>query len=360
MFEANDRLRAAIRELGRSVVSVNPKIAEELKSKDQPLFYFGVKDTDQIPDTVVDKLRRHKNFIWLTVDKMADRGRAIDTDLINPLTYRVMTGSTSGGPINILKGITDFAVGTDGGGSVLAPAMSCQLPAVIGAGLGLFVKKRKVSTDGIEFSGSIGVIAKTVKTLTIVMEYLTGKPLTGSEKKKWKIVIPKKGSLICPDGTDMNEKVLSYLSKINEKEWVFEEAEMTGTDDRKTGIQVIKKYLYENDADLIVTCEGPVDVFGYGETLPKFFGKTGEKITQNHGKYLLRAANMCQTTAIAVPVDQLASGLLIIAKKGEEQARIAFDFALKMENIIRLPEIWRKLFLSGSVSRDGFQFQEEK
>jgi Asp-tRNA(Asn)/Glu-tRNA(Gln) amidotransferase A subunit family amidase len=49
-----------------------------------------------------------------------------------------MTGSTSGSPINILKGLNDFAIGTDGDGSVLAPAMSCQLPSVIRAGLGLF------------------------------------------------------------------------------------------------------------------------------------------------------------------------------------------------------------------------------
>src|SRR5699024_10300581 len=99
----------------------------------------------------------------------------------NPITYRLMTGSTSGGPINILKGINDFAIGTDGGGSVLAPAMSCQLPSMIGAGLGIHVKDKKASTDGREFRGSVGVIGKALSTVLRVMESLTEEPLTTEE-----------------------------------------------------------------------------------------------------------------------------------------------------------------------------------
>jgi hypothetical protein len=56
-------------------------------------------------------------MVFLTIDKAAHLGRAIDPDLNNPITYREMTGSTSGSPINILRGLNDFAIGTDGGGS---------------------------------------------------------------------------------------------------------------------------------------------------------------------------------------------------------------------------------------------------
>ncbi|MFP3490450.1 hypothetical protein R0K20_22895, partial [Staphylococcus sp. SIMBA_130] len=82
--------------------------------------------------------------------------------------------------INILKGINDFVIGTDGGGSVLAPAMSCQLPSIIGAGTGLFVKNKKLSTDQYEFTGSIGVIAKRISMLKEVMECMLEQKLTPS------------------------------------------------------------------------------------------------------------------------------------------------------------------------------------
>ena len=42
-----------------------------------------------------------------------------------------MTGSSSGSCINILLGINDFALGTDGGGSVLGPAMSTGLYSIM-------------------------------------------------------------------------------------------------------------------------------------------------------------------------------------------------------------------------------------
>jgi hypothetical protein len=61
---------------------------------------FGVKNTNGIPREVFERLRRNGNYLWLTVDKMADLGRSVDTDLVNPLTYRPMTGSTSGGAVN--------------------------------------------------------------------------------------------------------------------------------------------------------------------------------------------------------------------------------------------------------------------
>lgn len=331
------RIELANRELGRSVIrvcDVNPEHITEATC------YVGIKEG--IPTDIIKPLLQADNFIQLTVDKAADKGRAIDTDLINPLTYRVMTGSSSGGPINLLKGITDVAVGTDGGGSVLAPAMSCQLPAVIGAGLGLVTKEKKLSTDRISFSPSIGVIGKRIIVIKEVLEILLGQSLT-TEEEHYAIAIPKRRTVTRPDGTDMFEVVMTYLSQLDSENITIREVDMSGIDNRQMAIQTIKTCF--ESADFILTCEGPIDVFGYGETIPQQFGIVGKNITAQHGKYLIRAANMCQTTAITLPTEHLASGFVIIAKNGLDFARRAFLLAEQIEQIIELPDVWHRYFL---------------
>ncbi|MUV37080.1 hypothetical protein JNUCC1_00886 [Lentibacillus sp. JNUCC-1] len=340
-----DRFEKAQKELRRSVVRINNKVFHEVKEKNEDVQYFGVKDTDQIPAEIIEILRRHLEYALLTIDKGSDKGRAIDTDLINPITYRVMTGSSSGGPINILKGINDFAIGTDGGGSVLGPALSCHLPSVIGAGVGLLVKNHKTSTDGIHFKASIGIIGKKVSRLNNVMESVIGCGIGGLEDKKLKIIVPKKGSVTTPDKKDMHEKVMHVLSSINNASYIIEEMDMCGIEERSVAIETINKSFKEKQADMILTCEGPVDVYGYGETIPQFFGDTGIAITKHHGKCLIRAANMCQTTAMTVPINELASGMVIIAKPGIKHCGFAFDLAQKLEDAIHLPDIWNRYFL---------------
>jgi len=115
MTSFHERLQLAKRELSRSVVDVNLNIDEQKVSKYS--FFYGIKDTDQIPDHYFRIIGKSGRYIRLTTDKASDYGRAIVSDLTNPITYRAMTGSTSGGPINILKGIIDFSIGTDGSGS---------------------------------------------------------------------------------------------------------------------------------------------------------------------------------------------------------------------------------------------------
>jgi Amidase len=348
VMRITDKVKLAERELGRSVIAVNSNFQEELESKTEKPLTFGIKDTNTIPSYVIEKLRADERFVWLTIDKAANKGRAIDTDLLNPLTYRAMTGSSSGGPINILKGIIDFAIGTDGGGSVLAPALSCQLPSVIGAGLGLFVNNQKRSTEGIAFRGSVGFIGKSVAMLRMVMGAVIEEMPASSQLASIKAVIPEKGSVMCPDGEDMHDKVSAHLSNIGDSQYEITEMNMAGIEERKKGIQVIQEAFEKHDADLIITCEGPVDVYGYGETIPQHFGKPGLDITRNHGKFLVRAANMCGATAITVPVETLASGLVIIAKKGLSPYLMAMNLAEKLEEQIQKPEYWSRYFLEDS------------
>ena len=334
-----EKIQLAKRELGRSVVN----ISENIKSNENDPIFYGVKDTPTIPEIFLERLQRKEKYIQLTIDKASDKGRAIDTDLINPITYRVMTGSTSGGPINILKGINNFAIGTDGGGSVLAPAISCQLPSIMAAGLGMQVNHTKTSTDGISFSGSVGVIGKNIFQIKKVIEIMLAEKLSDHIPSQLNIAIPKKDSLIRPDGIDMHTIVMKYLSLLTNIDLNILEVDLSGIDDRKIAIQKMKKCFKK--ADIILTCEGPVDVYGYGETIPQMFGKTGKYITQNHGKYFIRAANMNRATAVSIPIDELSSGLVVYAPEGRKQGAKAIQLASQLEKVIQLPEVWIRYFL---------------
>ena len=354
------RLELAQRELGKSIIKMNPFIQKDIREKDSDVLCFGIKNTIQVPYDIFEKLRWNKKFLWLTVDKMADKGRSMDTDLINPLTYRVMTGSTSGGAINILKGINDLAIGTDGGGSVLAPAMSCMLPSMIGSGLDLFVDKESLSTDSIKLRGSIGVIAKKLDMIIQVFEEMLGKSLRskGIDEKELIIAVPKQGTVKTPDNKDMTEKLSPYIELLSEMNCKFIYIDFSNCHERQTALEKIKESFVKHHADIILTYEGPIDVYGYGETIPEQFGDIGKHITENNGKFLLRAANIYKTTAITIPSKDMASGLLVIADHGYENAMKAVKVAGYLEAAIKLPDVWTRYYLTNERFNKGFEFQE--
>ena len=205
--------------LYRSVISINKNLEEEAENKEKDYLTFGVKNTVDIPISLVDKLRENSKYLFATIDKMSHLGRSIDTDLINPLTYRCMTGSSSGTAVNILKGINDFGIGTDGGGSVLAPAISTNLYSFIGSGVGLVTGKEGLSTDSISFTGGIGVISKSFFILKGVAEDILEKKIKYSEDKI-RVLIPKNNSIILPDGIDMRLEIDKVIQCINENKRV--------------------------------------------------------------------------------------------------------------------------------------------
>ena len=87
---------------------------------------LGVKNTRAISRAFVRRLEEN-GMLLHTLDRKALGGRAVDAALVNPLTLRAMTGSSSGTALNVLYHINDLGLGTDGGGSVLAPAASVNL-----------------------------------------------------------------------------------------------------------------------------------------------------------------------------------------------------------------------------------------
>ena len=347
----NKRLEKARRE--PSVVMLNEEALKESATKVKNCLCFGVKDTDRFPRSLFKKVRVDERFLWLTVDRMADKGRSIDTGLVNPLTYRPMTGSTSGGPLNILLGINDFALGTDGGGSVLAPALSCQLPSFVGAGLGLYADgEPATSTDGLAISPSIGVVAKSLSEVMQVAVAMYGEPLPPTEKRRLKVALPEKGCLSTPTGQDMNGKLQPFIEGLKNV-YDFQTFDMADAEDRKQGVSICRK-CFEEGCDLILTYEGPVDVLGYGETIPAAFGGIGSDLTRRAGKYLLKAANPFGATALTVPSGELASGFVILAAPGTAAASGAFALAEDLSRQVVLPEVFVRYFLTEERLRTGF------
>ncbi len=344
-------IKIAQQELSRSVISINTDAINESTEKKEDFLTFGIKNSSQIPHGVFEKLRRDPHYLWLTVDKMADKGRSIDTDLINPLTYRCMTGSSSGGAVNILKGINDFAVGTDGGGSVLAPALACQLTAMIGAGLELYVQGKGQSTDNLSIQGSIGVISKSLKMVKDVMSCLAEVSLSASNRRL-RVMIPEEGTCILPDGVPMEEKLKPFLG--GDDRFVFVNGDLEGISDRHVGLVKLKKAM--KYIDLVLTYEGPIDVFGYGETIPKMFkGSTGHRITENDGKFAVKCANVCGMTGVVVPGTELAAGFVICAPHGTQGARDALSLAHMLENQVTLPEVFTRYYFNGERYKEAFQ-----
>lgn len=367
--------------LYKSVISINKSLEEESKNKEKDFLTFGVKNTVDIPKGLVDKLRKNSKYLFLTVDKMSHLGRSIDTDLVNPLTYRCMTGSSSGTAINILKGINDFGIGTDGGGSVLAPALSTNLYSFIGSGVGLVTGKESLSTDSISFTGGIGIISKNFPILKNVVFDILDKEIQNSNKTRNKeknindtvlrIAIPKYNLITLPDDVDMRAEIDNVISNLN-KDKDFEDRLLKNELDSKNSNlleeKVIKlefieysfeniyerniaikeiKNIFDNDvADIILTYEGPIDIYGYDETIQRSFkGKAEKKITSNGGKGIVKAINMCKCTGITIPGEKLASGFVICAKEGIQGLINAFTLGQAIDECIEKNEMFNRYFI---------------
>ena len=329
----------ARRAMGSSVVALAPLS----KGSGIP---FGIKDTAAIPPALVRKLKKDRRYTWLTIDKMADKGRSVDTALVNPITYRLMTGSTSGGPVNILLGITEFCLGTDGGGSVLGPAAAVNLTAFIGPGLvPLGRGGRSLSTDGIAFEPSLGVIGKNVSLVEDVFSVLAGREFKTISQKSSVIAIPRFGDISLPDGTDMRKKLENYISALEGAGYLFNEHDFSQSGSRAAALENLQG-AFAKGADMVLTAEGPVDVYGYDETiLASFEGALSAYLTGRGGKYHIKAANMASSPAMSIPTAEAASALVLCGRAGDEGASMVFRAGRFLESMIKPAPLFKRYFL---------------
>lgn len=267
--------------------------------------YLGVKDTAIIDFKMLSALEKI-GYLTHTIDKSSG-GRAIDLQLKNPITANQMTGSSSGSAINVFLEINDVAIATDGGGSVLAPALSLNLYGMISP---LFFsesiqKYRKVSTDGIEFVASIGFIAKDIQHINRIANHL----LKLDDTKSLQLRYAKNPNTKIIDLNIQSERIeLSYNNS-----------------SRENLMQDLKSFDFEN---YILCCEeGPVDYFSYGDTIMGHYDAT-TKLHQMQGhKYYLTVVNMLGLSAIVIPSENLSSGYLLVCKSDKKHILAMLNIA---------------------------------
>lgn len=268
--------------------------------------YVGVKNTDVISNQFKKVMEEHNMFIH-TLDRMSDGGRAVDINSINPITGRYMTGSSSGTAINVFKNINDIGIGTDGGGSVLAPALALNLYAMISPLFDQHAlrKHSKKSTDGIVFSPSIGFMSKSHQLI-------------------------KKSIEAHLDLTVGNFDI--YFGKSNKEvhntlNGVFNDYKTYSLSYDGLNREVMMSELrnFDFDKNILVTCEGPVDVLDYGDSVMGHYDViTSSKQALGH-KYYLKVVNMLGLSAFIVPTSAHARGFLIICKSEESAIGAAYE-----------------------------------
>lgn len=329
----------------KSVEKIFPEIileAEELLKTNKEFYYVGTKSTNVISLKFIEELKK-SNLLHHTIDRAAEAGRAIDHELINPITGRYMTGSSSGSAINVFRSINDIGIGTDGGGSVLAPALSLNLFAFISPKIDEdYVSNfSKISTDGIELSPSIGYIARELTALKYVIckgfsldiyddtfsskcEFSNGLvqvdkakhtgegkfALNGKIEEAREIIGQKleKAILLARPKVDEQknfcEKVCNKLGKLKEIDLSYDGL------DRKKMIGELRKVDFSKN--ILISFEGPIDLFGYGDSLMGHYCDYTRKIQSLGHKYYLKVVNMLNLTALAIPSNDLSIGCLLI------------------------------------------------
>ncbi|MBL1226552.1 amidase family protein [Enterococcus sp. BWR-S5] len=295
-----------------SVEKVYPMIIDRFQEETW-VYYAGVKNRSQVSSEFIKSLEAVGVYLH-TLDKASVAGRAVDIQLKNPYTGRPMTGSSSGTAINVLLGINDIGVGTDGGGSVIAPAMAVNLIGFISPLLdeeNMQQQASKVSTDGISFHPSLGFITASFHLLQQVLA--VSLPVKSAER------IPT----IIYDSTD--------FSKEEAGEWEGQtsiESLAFKFDSREALMPELKELL--KSCDVLISKEGPVDTAGLGDTVLGHFDERTQDLQRQGNKGLLRVVNMLGATAITLPTEEFAVGALLICESTPE----------KISHMLQLAEKW--------------------
>lgn len=264
-----------------------------------------------------------------------------------------MTGSSSGGCINLLEGVNDLAVGTDGGGSVLGPALSTNLFSVMAKGLGLQGNREKKSTDMIGFLPGIGFISPYYQVCLEAVKSILELDFLPQRPDKLTIGIPARDSIVLPHGEDMVGLLQPILRADSLQKHKIIELDFAGAEQRKKAIEIMTKS-FKQGVDIIISVEGPVDYFGYGDSVLGSW-KVGNISQEKSGKYLLRAANMVDATAVTIPTDQLATGIVLIIRPGIEIGLTGLVLAETLTELFQRPQLFNEYFNQQyQKRRDGF------
>lgn len=318
----------AMKQKGKTVVHMNEDAiidyTEKITNNENPM-YMGVKDNKGISRLILKKLNK-EGFILHTIDDKSVGGRAIDTNLINPLTGKVMTGSSSASAINVLLGINDLGIGTDGGGSVLAPAICLNLYSYLAKGMNLKISQIKKSTDGISFEAGIGFISKDIEILQRAVTVFLEENNNIKEGVNYEIYgIGDKNHL------DKFEKV-NNISKFIDLNLYLKREELI------KNLNEIKK-----EGKIFISYEKEIDINGNGDSLIGMFGACGANIQQNGNKGIIRILNMINANCLAIPDIELGSAYLIYTFDNKLVEKL-FEIGIEIDKKIEKNNVFERYF----------------
>lgn len=302
-------------------------IVQVLDAKEED-YLVGIKNVASIPNTLMHRLEPH-GFSLHTIDKKSQlAGRAVDTELINPITGHYMSGSSSGTALNVFAGINDLGIGNDGGGSVLAPAMCVNIYGFISR---LIEKDRKESakanTDGIVAGNSLGFMARNREILFKAIEAATGV----SKADDVGVVFS-------------DRKYEGFDSKVIEA--------MDANAPRGPLTEFLKETL--SQCDVFVVTEGPVDLHGFGDSLFGHFDERTKAIQMEANKGYVRVCNIANATALAIPQKGLGMATLLMCECKEEKVAKLLKLSEKIEHV--QDELIERYFLDlDNYFNDGYK-----
>lgn len=326
---------------------------ERLSHNINPIFY-GIKNTKAVRKEYINNLAKHNKYIWHTIDSMSDGGRAVDIRLINPLTGEIMTGSSSATAINVLYGINDIGICSDGGGSVLAPALSLNLYSIMAKGMGLKANYSKSSTEGIDFTAGIGVISYSLNMAANCIYDMADIQFENQnyneyETTKIKIAVPCSGDITLPNGKDMRECLNETVCFMNQNQIEICEEKFPDFNNRKDSIIRVNELLTQYD--ILITLEGPIDLEGLGDSVFGNMGSFAKEIQNRSGKYLVKIANMVNATAVTIPVNEVASGIVMLSREGINNGIRLIKIAEKLSEQYIMPQLYIDYFKKSYLRR---------
>ena len=279
-------------ELQHKVALLNPykSIVKVLDGKQDDIL-VGIKNVASIPNTLMHKLEPY-GFSLHTIDKKSQlAGRAVDTELINPITGRIMSGSSSGTAINVFAGINDLGIGNDGGGSVLAPAICVNILGFISK---LIEEDRpqniKANTDNITAGNSIGFMSRSRDILLKAINISIGV----EKAEDYGVVYSDKKY------EGINSKVIDIMESHTPRKELTEYL-----------INVLK------ECDVLMIEEGPIDIYGFGDSLFGHFDETTKLIQEQANKGYVRVCNIAGATALAIPDRKLGCCKLLMCESSK-------------------------------------------
>ncbi|MFV0479785.1 MAG: amidase family protein [Anaerorhabdus sp.] len=304
----------------QSICEVNALVLNKISDRVSTngfAYYVGVKNTPTIPQSFLFNLE-NKGFLVHTRDVMAPGGRAIDVYLRNPITGHFMTGSSSGTALNVFYHINDLGIGTDGGGSVLAPAAALNLFGFISP---LMAKNemslcKKLSTEGIEFSPSLGFITREWETMKRAIKSTISTDLVSN------------GIVLVSNGVKISNVITEEIAMIDLSE------------DRNKLIRFLKEHV--DNEHFLLSIEGPVDIDGIGDSIFGHYDEKTKDCQKKCGKGLMRVVNICGYSAFTIPKKELGCSYVLIGESSESSIYTMMSIAEKLK--IEQSDVVKKYF----------------